>query len=257
MDLNDVWQNHKRFILGIGGGAVAFLIGTTVIASTWNVKNAKDGVLRRAAEIRKINAPTQSDLSSLIGECDRLKERLDGLYARMRYETRPEFVIPSNESPDLFFNRRRDEVSEKLVAGARRLNIQVKPTLGLPEFTPSGSEAIQRYLRALDLVEHVVSAAIAARVRGVDDIEVRDTKTSSRAKGGAFLDPLAVKFTISGTTGTIASLLESLTAEGKPFVSIQDAEIAPDPKRANLTVLRLVAAALSIQSDVQVTEARK
>jgi hypothetical protein len=248
VDLNDVWQNHKRFLLGIGGGAVAFLIGTTVIASTWNVKNVKDGVARRAAEIRKIEAPTQSDLTALVNEVDGLKARLDALYGRMRYETRSEFLIPANESPDLFFNRRRDEVSEKLVGDARRKNIHVKATLGLPEFTPSGSEAIQRYLRALDLVEHVVSSAVAAGVRGVDDIEVRDAKSSSRAKAGAFLDPLAVKFTISGNTAAIASLLDTLTAE---------AEIAPDPKRANLTVLRLVAAALTIQADVQLTEARK
>lgn len=256
MDLNDTWQNHKRFILGIGGGAVAFLIATMVMDSTWDVVNAKAGVARRAAEIRRLSAPSQSDLTALIGECDRLKERLDSLYVRMRYETRPEFVIPGAESPDLFFNRRRDEVQEKLVGGARRQNIQVKATLGLPDFTPSGTEAIQRYLRALDVVDHVVSAALEARVRGVDDIEVRDTK-AARQKGGAFLDVLAVKFTISGNTASLAALLETLNAEGKPFVAIEEAEIAPDPRRANLTVLRLTAAALGIQTDVQVTEARK
>ncbi len=257
MDLNDLWQNHKRFILGVAGGGLVFLVGLVVIDSNWSVATAKAGIAGRSRDILKLEAPSTGDLSSLGAECSRLSTRLDDLYKKMSVETRPDFVVPANDSADLFYNKKRDEEQDKLVREARRRNINVKASLGLPEFTPSGTEAIQRSLRALDVVDQVVSAALEANVRGVDEIEVRDLKSGSKSKANAFLDALAVKFTITGSTASIAALIDRLTRAESSFLAIEDAEIETDVRRQNLTVLRLTAAILAIHPENQLTESRK
>lgn len=257
MDLNDLWQNHKRFILGVSGGLLAFLIGTVVVDSTWDVQTARAGIQKRRSEIGRIETPNANDVSALGGEVEKLTERLDGLMKSMNYETRSEYVLPQNESPDLFYNRRRDEAAEKLIGSARRQNIFVKPTLGLPEFTPSGSEAIQRALRGLDLVDRVITAAIEARVRSIDDIEMRDSKTSSRTKGAQFLDPLPVRFQIAGTTAAIANLLDLLARGKGPHIAFEDISLELDPKRQNMTILRATFAALALHPEAVAAEARR
>ncbi len=259
MDLNDFWQGNRKFILGVGCAVVVVLIGKGVVGSVWDAQAAARGVERHASGLRREEAPRAAEVSAVTGENTALGARLEELYARLAYVTKEDYVLPKNEpNPDLLYNAIRGRAREQLVDFAARRNIRVNDSLGLPDYTPSGREAIQRYLRGLSIVEQVVSAAIVAEVRAVDGIEIVERKGRARQKGEAFVDPLEVRFEIAGTTAAIAELVEDLVRGEEQFLCVEDFLIETDSKKAlGLTVLKLAVSALTIDPEVQVTGAKR
>lgn len=255
MDLNDIWQGNKRFILAICCAVVAVLIGEGIIGSLWNADAKAQAVGRLQAKLRKLETPGQKDLSDVEGMNMELAEQLEHLYGRLTYTVDEKFLLPKNEpSPDLLYNSIRSQAQEELVGSAAKRNIRVDETLGLPDFTPSGREAIQRALRGLNIVEQVVSAAIVAGVRAVPEIEIIGRKGRRRAKNESFIDPLEVRFRIEGSTASVAELIQSLVRGDGQFLCVEDAEFEVDGKRAfGLTSLKLVVSALAIDPEVPVT----
>lgn len=258
MDLNDLWQGNKKFILGVGAGLVVWLAGLGVVASTWDTKPLADSSRAAAAAIRKMQVPREADLASLRKEGEELTAKLDELYRRMQFKTHEDFVLAKNQtSPDLFYNSVRDKEAEQLLKAARQFNIKLDPTLGLPEFTPPGSEAIQRYLRALNVVHHVVEAALTSQVRAIDKIEVRDTKGASRGKEAGFVDALLVHFEIAGSSAAIADLIDALVRVDEQFLAIDECQLEIDEKRHNWTIAKLTVAALAVNPEAVITAGDK
>ncbi|MBI4878204.1 MAG: hypothetical protein HY812_00890 [Planctomycetes bacterium] len=259
MDLNDVWQGNRRFILGVGCAVVLVLIGKGVVGSIWDAPAAARGVERHASGLRREEAPRAAEVAAVTGESSALAARLEELYARLAFVTEERYLLPKNEpNPDLLYNAIRGQAREDLVEFAARRNIRVKDTLGLPDYTPDGKEAIQRYLRGLCVVEQVVSAAIVAEVRAVDGIEIVEKKGRARQKSEVFVEPLEVRFEIAGTTAAIAELIDSLVRGGEQFLCVEDFMIEPDQgKSSGLTVLKLTVSALTIDPAVQVTGAKR
>ncbi|MFH0947190.1 MAG: hypothetical protein V2A76_18535 [Planctomycetota bacterium] len=255
MDLNDIWQGNRRFILGICCAVVAVLIGEGIIGSMWNAGAQAQAVGRLQAKLRGLASPSQSDLSGLEGVNRGLAEQLEQLYGRLTYQVDERYLLPKNEpSPDLLYNSIRSQAQDELVGSAARRNIRVDETLGLPDFTPSGREAIQRALRGLNIVEQVVSAAIVAGVRSVPEIEIVGRKGSRRASNASFIDSLQVRFRIEGSTASVAELIQSLVRGDGQFLCVEDAEFDVETKRDfGLTRLRLVVSGLTIDAEAPVT----
>lgn len=254
MDLNDVWQGNKRFILGVGAGFVVFLIGQATIGSLWSATASQQAVRSAGTKLNRLETPSRAQLSEVSGENERLSQRLDELVERMRFTLQEEYVLPAREpSPDLLYNEIRSAARDALVDVAARSNIQVAESLGLPDFTPSGREAIQRYLAGLNVVEQVVEAAIVAGVRAVPEIEIADTRARKRKSDESFIDALRVRFRIEGSSASIAEVLKNVVRDGDRFLCVEDARIEVDTKRQyGLTVLKLTVAALTIDPEVQV-----
>lgn len=255
MDLNDVWQGNKRFILGAGVGFVVFLIGQATISSLWSAAGVAQSVKTSDGKLRRLETPSRSQVTKLEGESGALEEQLEALVAHMQFGTQEDYLLPAREpSPDLLYNEIRSRARDALVDGAARGNILVTETLGLPEFTPSGREAIQRCLSGLNVVEQVVEAAIVAGVRGVPEIEIVEQRGRKRKSSESFIDPLRVRFRIEGSTASIAEVIKNIVRNDQRYLAIEDAQIDVDTKRAfGLTVARLTVAALTIDPEVQVT----
>ncbi|MFG0316667.1 MAG: hypothetical protein ACF8XB_05300 [Planctomycetota bacterium JB042] len=254
MDLNDIWQGNKRFILGVGAGFVVFLIGQATIGSLWSATGAAQTVRSNSGKLNRLETPSRSQASTVAGENRELEERLEALVERMRFTTHEDYVLPAREpSPDLLYNEIRSSARDALVDVAARRNIQVVETLGLPEFTPSGREAIQRCLSGLNVVEQVVEAAILAGVRAVPEIEIVEERGRGRKSAESFVVPLRVRFRIEGSTASIAEVVEGIVRGDGRFLAIEDARIDVDSKRAyGLTVLKMTVAALNIDPEVRV-----
>ena len=255
MDLNDIWQAHKRFILGVGCALVAVLIGQGIIGSMWNVQARSQAVGRLQSKLRKLQAPSQQDLSSVETENLDLQDQLEVLYGRMSFGMDDKYLLPKNEpSPDLLYNSIRSLAQDELVGSAAKRNIRVDESLGLEEFTPSGREAIQRALRGLQIVEQVVGAAIVAGVRAVPEIEVMGRKGRRRKEEESFIDPLRVRFRVEGSSLSVAELVQSLTHGDGQFLCIEEAEFDVDEKQAfGSTRLRMVVSGLTIDPEAKVS----
>lgn len=258
MDLNDVWQGNKRFILSVGAGFVLLLIGKAIIGSLWGSAGLGQSVRSLGTKLRKGEAPRASQLTELQAACTTLDQDLEQLYAKLKFETDPEYLLPKGgQSPDLTYNEIRSRAHDELVEAAGRRNIDIDETLGLPGFTPSGREAIQRYLRGLNVVEQIVQEGIIAGVRAIPEIEITENK-GRRKKSDSFIDPLRVRFKVEGSTASIAELVKGLVRSGERFFSVEDAKIEVDTKRAfGLTTLQLTVAALTIDPEVAVAEGAK
>lgn len=256
MDLGDIWQAHKRFILGVGAGLVVFLIAKSVIGSTWNVAAAAQQASSSAARIRRVEVPRKAELARVEREVTTHAETMERLVGAMHYATPERYVLPRAGSPDLVFNEIREQATEQLVNAARRQNIDVDNSLGLPEFTPTGREAIQRALRGLSVVEQVVTAAIVAGVSSVDKIEV--TKPRGRGTGGGFVEELEVQFEVHGQTGAIADLVESLARDKGAYLAFRAFDMKLDERDAfGRTRLNLTVAALEIDPEAKLPGVRR
>lgn len=261
MDLGDIWQAHKKFILGVGAGLIVFLIAQSVVGSTWDVNAVRQSAFGTVSRIRKIEVPRDSELKRVEREASTYEETLERLIAGMGYDTPEAYRLPKSGSPDLYFNEVRERATDELVNGARRLNIDVDPTLGLPGLTPPGREAIQRTLRGLSVVEQVVSAAVLAGVSSVDKIQMTKPRGRRGTEGG-FIDELEVSFEIHGPTAAVAQVVESLAranaTEGFRFLAFRDYEMKLDDKDAfGRTRLKLTVAALAIDPEATLPGGRR
>lgn len=252
MDLNDIWQGHKKFILAVGGAAIAFLVAKAIIGSTWDVDSLSSNARSTSTQLKKLAAASPAELSAVQAQCSDLRERLAELQKRMEFTTAPEYLLPEGKNADLVFNEVRARAQEELIGKAARRNIRVDESLGMPQFTPSGREAIQRSLRALNVVEKVVEAAVAAEVRSVDGIEVTEARTRKRTKDDAFIDALPVRFNISGRATALAALLEQIGRAEAAFLAVEDVQMELDPKSPfGLATLKLTVAALAFEAEVE------
>lgn len=266
MDLNDVWQSHKRFILGVGAALVVVLIAKVAIRSTWDVESVVRAARAANSNIGRTEVPDAADLSRIEGESAGYEERMQQLYGRLAYQVVEKYRLPQggSASPDLMYNDIREKATEELVDVARRYNIYVDPSLGLPPLTPPGREAIQRTLYGLAMVERVVLTAILAQdqqglplqVSAFDKIEILKPRVS-RKKEAAFVDELAVRFEITGSTAALALLIDQLVRQTDPYLAVDDFEIDRDEDRTfGLTRMKITLAGLSITPEATVTGGR-
>lgn len=258
MDLNDVWQNHRRFILGVGAGLLVLVVGKVVIGTMWDATGAGSAASARLAKLNKVETVQKSELSAVLGANTRDGERIDELSQRMRFKPDPRYVLDKNEkTPDLRFTEIRSQATEALVDVAARGNIRVDETLGLPPFTPAGREAIQRYLLGLNVVQEVVESAILADVRSVDTIEVIDARGKKSKDKRQLAEALTVKFKISGSAAALSELVSLIVRDADQFLSIEDVSIEVDKKKASgFATMQLSISALLFETATDETGSR-
>lgn len=257
MDLHDLWQTHKRFLLGVAAGLLVFVILDSIIGALWDPEASAREVLSRASRLRRMEAPSSGQLARVRAERARLEERLETVLERLRWEEPERYRVPPEvNAPDLLYNEVRSRAREDLVQVAARHGIRVDESLGLPEFTPSGREAIQRFLRGLAVVEEIVGAGIVAGVAAIPELEIVEETSRRRSTGARFVEPLRVRFVVEGTTAAVAEVLHTLLRRESGAFVLDDARIETDEREGGVvTVARVTVAALDVRPDVRLTEA--
>ncbi len=209
MDLDNYWQENKRFVLAVGAGAVLFVVGLAVERSIW-----QDELARTRREIQGLKnqlaeAPYDADdLAPAEKENQELKTVVEQLSAAARFQPRAEFAAESAAgSASNRYLRAMSRVRDELQSRANRAGLALDGKLGMPELSPTVEAEIERYLEALDLVETVVDLAIRARVDRVDKIQVRlDPGLSSRAGLGQ-IERTKAAFTLTGDSLALTRVL--------------------------------------------------
>ena len=252
MDLNDYWQENKRFVTSLACGVLVFVAGRAAIGSVYDaeIRSMRRDIAQRQADLKK-PMYTSAQLADARTENEALVDAFDTLRDATRFEPRPEFrPVAGQGSASNQYLRALSRVREELLARANRGNVQVDAALGMPSLSPTREAEIVRYLEALDVIETVVGMAIDARVERIERLQVRLDPGLSSREGLGEVERTRVAFTL---TGTSLALTRLLTATQRPrdgrVLHVDELEMVPsrskeDEVRLELTLViaRLAAA---------------
>lgn len=242
MDLNDYWQENKRFVMTVVGGLIAFLIGLQVIQSTIGGELADQR--RELVKLRKDFGKSRyqaSDLAMARTENAALEEVVQRLAAEVTFDTRPEFRLEEGNGTagNQYFSR-VTAVREDLLRRANRSNVRIVPDLGLPALAPTRDEDIARHLDALDVIERVLEIAIAEGVARVEKIDIKLDPGLHGRKGVGRVEKTQVKLKMSGPSAPILRLIASTQtpSRGKSLI-VESLTMVPERLKQDEAKLEL------------------
>jgi hypothetical protein len=209
MDLGAYWQENKRFVVGVGAGAVLFLIAYALETSHYQgrINAANRAISLKKNELKQMQF-SSADQSEAEAENTALREAVAQLAAAAQFRARPEFMPDAaSGSGANHYVRTVSRVREDLGLRANRANLDLDPSLGMPELSPTLEREILRYLEALDLVEAVADLAIRARADSIDKIQVRLDPGHSSRTGVGKIERTKVQMTLTGSSLALTRLL--------------------------------------------------
>lgn len=251
MDLTDVWQQHKKFILAVAGALLLLLVGRGVLQGYFPVDATRASATRIADSLRKTPEVQDVAVRDLQTEVDGLRARYAALAGSMRFKAGADFELPPNEpNPRIYFFGKLREMQKALVDAAAKQDIRVPDGLGLRDLTPTEPEEIRRTLVALGVIQDVLVQAISSGVRRVESIHVEEA-SRGRSRATGFVKELHVDFAVVGGERSLRSLIAGLVdgaARGAvPYVAVDKARIKPVKGENGMLELNLTLAALDIE----------
>ncbi len=218
MDLEGFWQENKRSVLIVGGGALAFFVGWLAIGSF--LGNDRDAQVTAASRTqRKLSSESMysaDDLRTIEGANDKLKSAVDTLSGAVAWKARPLFTLePQRGTPSNQYFAAVAATREDLHRRAGRANLRVPEDLGLPALSPTREGEILRYMQGLDLVDRAIRFALEAGCERIDRIQIQlDPKLTSKQGVGA-IERTRVTFNLSGRPSPLVAFVKR-TQEAAP-----------------------------------------
>lgn len=218
MNLEGFWQENKRFVLVVGGGALVFMTGWIAIGS---VLGDDLSAQRRAAESaqRKLSSEPMygaEDLRRLEDENAALKSAYDTLSAAVAWKARAPFALDAKRgAPSNQYFAAVAATREDLLRRAGRANLRVPEDLGLPALSPTREGDILRYLEGLDLVDRAVRFALEAGCERIDRIQIQLDPRLHSKQGVGTVERTRVTMNLSGRPDPLVAFV-SRTQESAP-----------------------------------------
>lgn len=220
MDVNDFWQENKRFVLTVAGGAVVFFIGVIAIDNVFGSELTDQERRRRVAE-GALAAPLvpAADLEIVRAEHERLLAAHAELSKAAAFVPRPEFAPASGSMANRYFEV-VSRCREDLLGSAGRAGIAVPLDLGLPALAPTRDEHIVRTLEGLDVIDRTLRLCFEAGVARVEGIDIKLDPALLSGKPLEGLEKTLVNFKLRGTAASLARLALMLERAGAPRVAV-------------------------------------
>lgn len=218
MDLEGFWQENKRSVLIVGGGALAFFVGWLVIGSF--LGNDRDAQVASAARTqRKLSSEpmySAEDLRTIEDANEALKAAVDKLSVAVAWKPRPLFALePQRGTPSNQYFAAVAATREDLLRRAGRANLRLPEDLGLPALSPTREGDILRFLQGLDLVDRAVRFALESGCERIDRIQIQlDPKLTSK-QGVGTIERTRVTFNLTGRPSPLVAFL-ARTQEATP-----------------------------------------
>jgi hypothetical protein len=243
MDLNDFWQENKRFVLMVAGGLLAFLIGMLVVDSLYGSELKRmNARLSKAQSGLRSSMYQRRDLDAARDENERLRAALSELHRAVEFAPRPEFAPGSGPAANRYFavvSEVRDDLTER----AGRAGLALDAELGLPKLSPTREAEILRFLEGLDLVDRSARLALEVGVRRMEKIRIKLDSRLTNKKGIDGLEKTLVEMQLYGPSPALVRLvlLTQQPREGR-VIALEKAQFLanenkPDESRLDLTLL--------------------
>ena len=246
MDLNDYWQENKRFVTTVAAGATVFLVGYLILSGRYEerigAQKSQERTLRSelGGELFSIE-----DLETAEDQNEALVAAVEALEAGTAFRPRDLFRLRKGGgagSASSQYLQVLDQVRAELVPRAKRNSMQIVEGLGMPELSPTREDEIERYLEALDVIETVVLLAIQAGARNLDKINVRLDPNLSTRQGVGSVETTRITFHFDGPALPLTQVLKNSQRppDGRPLLVDEVAMVAlaakPGEARLEFTV---------------------
>ncbi len=233
MDLHEVWQENKRWIIGVLIGVVVFFIAQTILGS---MVDSRRPLQAARQEVNKLGGEPLFDnkaLAELRTEGEALDAAEAALVRAATFAHRPEFDLAGKGSFHLHFDQIGREVLTRVLSGAEKAGVELERKDVLWP-TPTNQEDTQAALIALDLLDDAVARAFAASnavrdaqpdARGlvaIDELRIEGDKRGSRSRrrgsdGSERIKEFRVAFKMRLDAPTLVKMLESFRQGPRPI----------------------------------------
>lgn len=251
MDINDFWQENKRFVITVAGGALVFLTGIVLIKNLFGSELGAQQVRKAKAE-SALAGPLfpQADLDALRSENEKLSAAYAALVEASVFKPRAAFAPAAGSMANRYFeavSTTRDE----LLSLAGRAGVPLPEDLGLPALAPTKDAHIERFLEGLDVVDRTLRLALEA---GIERVEALDIKLDPRLTSGKPMEGLektTVSLKLRGTAksmGRLVLLMQRSAAER--IAVLERADFLAGGTREDDARLELVLAAVRLHESI-------
>jgi hypothetical protein len=163
MDLSDIWQEHKNWILGILAGVVLFFVGSSLISSQFDLSTAQAQARRATAQVTRGEFFQAKDQTAARRSVSAIEERLDALRALSYFVPRKEYLLEGKGDYSTHYLATSSDASQRMRRAMNTANVDLLANnLGLPASSPTQRGEVQRYLLGLDLVTDALDRLLAA-----------------------------------------------------------------------------------------------
>jgi len=210
VNLEAFWQENKRFVLLVVGGALVFLVGWIAIQSLLGDDLAAQRRSAESSQRKLASEPMYSadDYKKLEAENGTLIAAVETLTNAVSWKARPLFALDSKRgAPSNHYFAAVAATREDLLRRAGRANLRIPEDLGLPALSPTKESDIVRYLEGLDLVDRAVRFALETGCQRVDRIQIQlDPKLNSKVGVGT-LERTRITMNLSGPPAPLVAFL--------------------------------------------------
>jgi len=249
VDLNNFWQENKRFVVTVASGAILFVIGSMVVQSFFKseLQLHERDARTRGDKLRNTAMFGTRELERAQQQNEALNTAIEQLSAAVEFKTRARFQLDPAKGPaqNQYFATVA-AVRDEVLRAAGRANLRLPEDLGLPALSPTHELEIQKTLEAFDLVERIVHLALESGVERVERLEIKlDPGLSSRAGVGE-IERTRVTIVAAGAPQPLVRLLmasQSRAADG-PLgalpLALESSDLTParnKPDEATLTAI--------------------
>ena len=231
MNFDAFWQTHRRFILGLTGGIVAFfiLLALTGGGANERLSKARGAISRMRRQMQGNDLYAANQVAILQQRLEDLRQRNRLLAERDLPDFRDRFRTPTGTPPAQHYISLTGEMRDELIGWALRRNCEVDSSLGLPPVSPSQPQQIERVLRGLDVVDRVVHLAVDFGASEVDKIRIAQKHRRRSGRNVSPLDITPVTMEVTFQRASISPFFNALLAEqeaGRPL-GLTGLEILP------------------------------
>ncbi len=255
MDLNDFWQEHKKFLTAVGAALLAFVLGLVAIEYAFGSELTDLG-RQRTDLSRKLRGPFYSaaNLDQMEAEHEQLVGSLEQVAAQVVFKPREDFLVEvSGSAAASRYHRVVSRVREALLTDADRRNMILIETLGLPKLSPTRAEDIRRTLEALDVIDRVVRLSLAEGVRRVDDIRIRLNQQAGSRAGSERVERTRITMELVGPERSLVRVLEGTqrVAPGLQPLTLAECSLRGAGERGSEAQLDLSIAIVRLAADLE------
>lgn len=209
MDLNEIWQEHKRFILMVAAGFLTFFVANSVIEGIFqsDIRAATSGVSKSSAILSKELYQSDDRVMAEL-ENESLRDGYDKLVAAAAFRPRPEFDLAQNSStPQNAYITAVERLEDRLIDLASQKRAILPDGLGLDTVQTLNVDLVERHLHAVDLLERAVQMALEAGVRRVRGIHVRLDPAFEKSRGLGAIERTRVQIETDSTAEAVTEWL--------------------------------------------------
>ncbi|MEL6905295.1 MAG: hypothetical protein AAFP22_07815 [Planctomycetota bacterium] len=201
MDLNEIWQEHKRFIVTLCSAALLFFIGTTVVESVFGAdRRAKSKAIAESARVLRDPHFTASDRRDAAELKEQLEERTRALEDAVAFVPRPGFLIETRApaAAQNAFMDAGERLRSRLGDLASRRRAVLPDGLGIEMPGSRNVDVYERHLHALDLLERSLEIGLESGVRRVRNVRIELDRAFKTGRGLGPVERTEVTIEVEG-----------------------------------------------------------